>query len=468
MKTRKLRKIKGKKMRGGKTERSGGFGCLFANPALKCKGQPRGKNMVTKLLTTKHAEDEYRVSTMYQPILKNIPNYKDYFLVDDITMCDLDPLTKDDLIGFNEHCNHPLKGITSKEINQKLSTTKGIVMPYGGVDVHDYMDSDIFYNASRGSIHFDKLGTVNNALANLLANAILPMNKLHIFHRDLKAGNVLISYTDGEIFTRIIDWGLSGMFDPSKDLTIPKPFMEGSMQFNNPFTNIILSDEFTDKYTKYLITYPNPSVEKLKLFINDYLLQFFGAYGIGHLESLNSILFPCLVEVVILQSDLSESEKEKLLNLDFALYFIINYIAEGVHAFTDNITFDLYSYFKNVFAHNVDKWGFVMIYTPILRRLSKSLRITASEKKLMNLLTQMLLYIMQCSAVPIDVNILYRYLSKINTLCHGVDVEESSSKKRTRKSRKMNSLSLPNTVAQFRKTDTDSNYKKTLQFLKQL
>ena len=30
MKTRKLRKIKGKKMRGGKTERSGGFGCLFA------------------------------------------------------------------------------------------------------------------------------------------------------------------------------------------------------------------------------------------------------------------------------------------------------------------------------------------------------------------------------------------------------------------------------------------------------
>ena len=40
---------------GGKVIASGGFGCVF-NPALKCSGRNnRGKNMISKLLTKKHA-----------------------------------------------------------------------------------------------------------------------------------------------------------------------------------------------------------------------------------------------------------------------------------------------------------------------------------------------------------------------------------------------------------------------------
>ena len=52
MKTRKNRK-------GGKVIASGGFGCVFS-PALKCQGKKsRGKNMISKLLTKKHALSEY-------------------------------------------------------------------------------------------------------------------------------------------------------------------------------------------------------------------------------------------------------------------------------------------------------------------------------------------------------------------------------------------------------------------------
>ena len=60
MKTRKhKRKQKQKYKRGGKVIASGGFGCVFS-PALKCQGKTsRGKNRISKLLTKKHAQDEY-------------------------------------------------------------------------------------------------------------------------------------------------------------------------------------------------------------------------------------------------------------------------------------------------------------------------------------------------------------------------------------------------------------------------
>ena len=44
---------------GGKVIASGGFGCVFS-PALKCQGsKSRGKNRISKLLTKKHALEEY-------------------------------------------------------------------------------------------------------------------------------------------------------------------------------------------------------------------------------------------------------------------------------------------------------------------------------------------------------------------------------------------------------------------------
>ena len=45
---------------GGKVIASGGFGCIFY-PSLKCDKQDlRDNNKISKLMTTKHAEDEYK------------------------------------------------------------------------------------------------------------------------------------------------------------------------------------------------------------------------------------------------------------------------------------------------------------------------------------------------------------------------------------------------------------------------
>ena len=44
---------------GGKVLASGGFGCVF-KPALKCVGKnKRDKDKISKLMTNRHATDEY-------------------------------------------------------------------------------------------------------------------------------------------------------------------------------------------------------------------------------------------------------------------------------------------------------------------------------------------------------------------------------------------------------------------------
>ena len=48
------------KQKGGKVIDSGGFGCVF-KPALKCEKAVNecNRNKISKLMTSKHAKDEY-------------------------------------------------------------------------------------------------------------------------------------------------------------------------------------------------------------------------------------------------------------------------------------------------------------------------------------------------------------------------------------------------------------------------
>ena len=86
--------------KGGKVIASGGYGCVFS-PALKCEGSTkRENNKITKLMTERHAKDEYDEIASIKEKLKDIPDYKDYFLVSDLTLCKPAKLEKSDLNSF--------------------------------------------------------------------------------------------------------------------------------------------------------------------------------------------------------------------------------------------------------------------------------------------------------------------------------------------------------------------------------
>jgi hypothetical protein len=116
-------KFKKDKKIGGKALGSGGFGCLF-KPALKCKGESKGEkgNMVTKLMLTKNANSEYEEITQFQKVLSHIPNYTDYFLVDNITICEPKALSNEDLTNYKEKCKAlNKKDITENNVNRSLN-----------------------------------------------------------------------------------------------------------------------------------------------------------------------------------------------------------------------------------------------------------------------------------------------------------------------------------------------------------
>jgi hypothetical protein len=119
---------------GGKVLASGGFGCVFT-PALKCIGKPnRDKNKISKLMTNKHAKDEYDELLYVNNKLKTIPNYKNYFLIDDFTLCKPSKLTKDDLKNYRECGALEKDGITKKNINDsldKLLAFNIVLKPFG-------------------------------------------------------------------------------------------------------------------------------------------------------------------------------------------------------------------------------------------------------------------------------------------------------------------------------------------------
>jgi serine/threonine protein kinase len=171
---------------GGKILATGGFGCIFS-PPLKCKGKTtrRKKNMVTKLMINKYAKEEYNNIIKLNSLLNKIPNYYDYFLINDFSICQPKKLTKMDLLNFDKCKTLKKQNITKQNINTSLNKLSILSMPYGGITI------DSFINKNRS---YEKIVIMNNKLIDLLTKGIIPMNKLNIYHNDIKDTNILINY----------------------------------------------------------------------------------------------------------------------------------------------------------------------------------------------------------------------------------------------------------------------------------
>ena len=242
---------------GGKALTSGGFGCLF-KPALKCKntlnydklqGNGQGPKLVTKLMTKRHAKDEYMQINKFKRILDHIPNYQNYFLVDGFSICEPAELTNEDLEEFDDNCSAlKKKKFTAKNINQNLDKILALNMPDGGIDVDDYVQ-DIDDKSVISKTYSD----LNTSLVDLLVNGIDPMNRANLYHCDIKGSNILVQEgrsdptmpTTTTIITRLIDWGLSIYKKDTIKKTVPDKLERRPFQFNVPFSIILFNKKFT-------------------------------------------------------------------------------------------------------------------------------------------------------------------------------------------------------------------------------
>jgi serine/threonine protein kinase len=394
---------------GGKVIGSGGFGCVF-DPVLKCEGSStREPKKISKLMTERHAVKEYEEINLIKEKLKDVHNHKNYYLLYDATLCRPGSLTATDLSNFVGKCKALEKdGITKANVNTNLDKLMLLNMPNGGIPVDDY----IFSQSSIGNLH-----NFNNRMIELLLYGIVPMNEKFIFHSDIKDSNVLIKQED-ELLARLIDWGLSTEYEPFKDNEFPKSWRNRPLQFNVPFSIIIFSDSFIEKYTKYIKDGGETDPDSLKPFVVDFIHSWIKERGAGHYKFINDIMFMLFSKDL---TSISEGSKGQFVETNFTMDYITSYIVAVLEKFTkfrEDGSLNLREYLDNVFIKIVDVYGFICVYYPLLELLFENYdKLTDNQMEMLNLLQSIFItYLYSERTEPIDIDDLVGYLEDLGNL----------------------------------------------------
>jgi serine/threonine protein kinase len=238
------------------------------------------------------------------------------------------------------------------------------------------------------------------------------MNEAGVFHCDLKSANILAREEDGILYTRLIDWGLSTVYKNGD--TIPKILTNRPFQYNVPFSNIIFTSLFKKMYNAFLEKNSNPDYYAVRTFVINYVIEWVEKRGPGHLKTMNNI-FQNLFE-----QDLKITEatfKGELIEYDYTFYFIFEYITKILVKFTKNGKFNVMDYFREVFTKNIDIWGFVVSYVPIVEDIINThKKITPIQLNILNKIKQLMLILIESSDHPVDVNALIENLKDLNSV----------------------------------------------------
>lgn len=393
--------------KGGKVLASGGFGCVFS-PALKCKdAKTRAKGKISKLMTTRHAVEEYEEIISIENKLNSIKNYEDYFLLKDVVLCEPSQLTQTDLTAFDSKCSAlTKKNLTSKNINEKLNDLMTLNMPNGGLPVDDYLNSLPV---------FETILKLHKQLVKTLKKGIVPMNEKYIYHCDLKDSNVLVQEDSSSLKTRLIDWGLSTEYKPFIGQAFPSTWRNRPLQFNVPFSVIIFSDFFIDRYTKYLSEGGWEDVEMLRPFVLEFVISWMKERGAGHYKFINEIMFTLNCHSF---PNASKRELPKIIETQITMNYIVDYIVDVLVHFTrfrKDGKLDLREYLDKVFIKIVDIWGFISIYIPIVEILSNNYStLTPAELQVFQYLQFIFAeYLYQPRHEPVDMHSLYSDLKTL-------------------------------------------------------
>lgn len=169
----------------------GTYGCVYLPPlCLDDEDEKSPYQLVGKLTTSAHVKDEIRVARL----LKNVSGSSDYFAL--LTGRSCKPVITPEI---REQCELLPEIISSKE-DQILSYSA----IYGGkaLDGKEHLSSiDSYESLVKVFIH--------------LLEALQMLDRLHIFHGDIKLANIVI---DEAGITRLIDFGLSRISDSPREL----------------------------------------------------------------------------------------------------------------------------------------------------------------------------------------------------------------------------------------------------------
>ena len=365
---------------GGKVIDSGGFGCVFS-PELKCHKNKSKTKKISKLMLKRYAYEEYNNIMKIKDLLKHIPKYSKYFVLDKVDLCKVSQLSSSDLSDYTKKCSALQKhNITTKNINYSLDKIRILNLPNAGISIDTYLENNLSVS---------KFVHVNQLLIELLHKAVLPMNKLGVFHSDLKASNILINETKTK--TRIIDWGLSAIYKTHVFSEFPDAWKDRPLQFNVPIGNILISDMFMNKYTDF-INQNQYSIDNddrddaMLLFLIRFVYEYIEYEGKGHLKYITFILN--VLDIIPVQQMPPQfmlnnlqlhSKYDKYKQYHDTIFYIAMYLVNILMKYTSidkKGKVSIMNYINQHFQYDIDVWGFVISYLPFLETIHSNQMLT--------------------------------------------------------------------------------------------
>lgn len=418
---------KNTKRTGGKAIDAGSYGCVF-KPAIKCANPapfPYSDKTISKLMYKEDTESELAEMEKVKNIIQNIPNKENYFLISNTYDCSPDKLSQEDLYKFDRKCNlFTKRGINSMNINESknMKELALIVMPNGGLNVEKYLLK--LFDISEKERH-KKFIVLNNALIKLLVNGIVPLNNMKFNHYDIKAGNILISSEDNH--ARLIDWGLSGEND---GLHIPETIKNRSIAFNMPFSDIFFN-KFIRKWLPEELNLIKASnkfnnkisgqSELLKVVAVNVINKSIQQTSEGHFEYITNTILHDIYQIYAMDNTYNRVDYNVL-----SYTTLIEYIHEVLLKYVDVYgNFNDTNYFYDVFSKNVDIWGFLLSYIPIIE-----FGVSKFHKDIINGICRILLkycFSAEFAAKAINVNELTMELQSLNTIADEIIMNKSIS-----------------------------------------
>lgn len=415
-------KIYGRNKYGGEVIGAGGYGCVF-KPALKCVNQKKRTNGISKMSVNNESEKEWNELNRVKKYIEKIPDYKKYFLVSGLNRCRPAKLTKKDKENLYR-CNHlfgSIIDINPDNINNNLDAFHIINMPYGGKNLHNILE--------HREISISK---INKILINLLLNGIIPMNRLNIYHFDVKADNMLYNKN----LVRIIDFGEMGISTPEQ--IIPDTLFNRMILFNNPFSRILFGSIFDNFLMDYLETNPLSSntqflFKELHLLALTFYTRFKSQFGEGHEKFINTAI---ILNIFRLNKSFAMSEYNILDNLVsiYCAKILMKYLD------IDKKRFDSEKYFREVYSKNVDVYGFIMSYVPIIMQNPYNLKKNYNKKQEIIVANIIIKYCLShtYADIPINISELINDLKELNMEKKSIKTTKSKKREKEKKTKKNN------------------------------
>ena len=435
------RKSKPSKSSGGRAIDAGSYGCVF-NPAIKCTtsstSEPYNSKNISKLMYAEDTQGELDEMAKVKKIIADIPNKENYFIISNTYACSPDKLGKEDLMNFDNECYlFTKRGITSANVNSQLNKLSLIVMPNGGLNIEKFMVETV---KLADEPMYSTFAQVNEALIQLLINGIVQLNARKFNHYDIKYANILMG-SDGH--ARLIDWGLAGENDGNR---IPEAIQDRSIAFNMPF-----SDIFFNKYVKNWLPEALNKIKSSAIFNNKTagqaeLLKIVAINMInksieqtseGHYDYIVTGILHDIYKIYAIQNNYNRLDYNVL-----SYNAMIEYIQAVLLTYVDeNGNFNDTKYFYEVFAKNVDIWGFLLSYVPMIEH-----GVGHFHPDIINGICRILLkycFSSEFAAKPIDVNELVLDLRSLNIIANDI-IQKIQKVQKMQKIQKKNTIIKPN------------------------